>query len=214
MTEPVLLTFAELEFVLRSAAGDRPATVLDPVRRRLAFAPEVSTDIVAGAGVASLLARGLCRQDDSTVVPGDFIVAVAAALASRHTTTEAAGWLGDRPTVVHLFSGTAARLIVTPAAFGLFTVEATPPDRPLSEPLLRFVDLCTEGDGEAAVLVRSSTADDPDDDPAQTGVAVSRDADGRWHLSDTADSPDRGRVVTHEAVVDRFVELFGTAVGV
>src|SRR4051812_47254036 len=100
------LTFAELEYILRSAAEPSaqfaadPLDPLDSVRRRLHFQPGVSTDIVVAVGVASLLARGLCTLDGPRVVPGRLVRSAIGAFATLHTCTEAAGWMADRPVVV------------------------------------------------------------------------------------------------------------------
>ncbi|GGM44127.1 hypothetical protein ACFFX1_24285 [Dactylosporangium sucinum] len=194
------LTFAELEYVLRSI--DRAAE-LEPVRRRLHFQPGVSTDIVAAAGAASLLARGLCRLDGRRVVPGELVAGAATALATGDRGPEAAGWIGDRPVVVHLFTGDGARLAVYPGSYGLFGVELIDPAEPAWAPVLRFVDLCT---GET-VLIRA----------AGRGMAVARGADGVWFVSDEADHLDRpeaARRVSRETLVARIVELLAQPVGV
>ena len=208
------LTFAEFEFVLRSATGSGGQRVpeFDAVRRRLNFQPGVSTDIVVAAGVASLLARGLCSLDGPDVVPGEFVGAAVAALSTRHASTEAAGWIEDRPVVVHLFSGAAARLAVYPGSYGLFGVELIDPAEPVSAPVLRFVDLCTAAHDGGTVLVRSETGD-----AGEVGVAVARGAGGAWFLSDIRDHLDRPeatRRVTREALVARIVELLAHPVGV
>ncbi|MEV4512585.1 hypothetical protein AB0K00_26900 [Dactylosporangium sp. NPDC049525] len=205
MAEGTLFTFAELEFLLRSA-GAQPA---DAVRERLNLQSEASSDIVVASGMASLLARGLCTEVNGDVVPGDLVVAAIAALSTRHTVSEAAGWIDGRPVVVHLFSGTAARIAVYPGSFGLYRVEAVDPAEPLARPLVRFLDLCTAGDGEAAVLFRSTAGDGP-----EVGVAAARNAEGTWLLSDTADSPDVGRPSSRDAIAARLEELFGEKVGV
>ena len=152
MADTTLCTFAELEFLLRSAAGphgERTAG-MDAVRRRLGLQPEAATDIVTAAGVASLLARGLCTDEGGNVVPGPLVLGAVAALSTLHTMTEAAGSAGDRTLALHLFSGTAARLAAYPGPFGLYGVEALDAAEPLASPLARFVDHCTAGDGEAA----------------------------------------------------------------
>ncbi|GAA3451279.1 hypothetical protein [Dactylosporangium matsuzakiense] len=214
---PVALTFAELEFVLRSAA-ERGADV-DDVRRRLNFQPGVSTGIVVASGVASLLARDLCHLEEghlqeghlqeSRVVPGEFIQGAIAALTTRHTSTEAAGWLDERPVVVHLFSGVAGRLAVYPGAYGVFAVELIDAAEPLSAPVLRFLDLCTSGDGAATVLIRTQAgaAD-------ESGVAVARSAAGAWFMSDSLERPDPGRPLARAAVVARLLSLLAQPVGV
>src|SRR4051812_26999046 len=107
MADTTLCTFAELEFLLRSAAGPRGerADAMDAVRRRLALQPDAATDIVTAAGVASLLARGLCTDEGGSVVPGPLVLGAVAALSTLHTTTEAAGSAGERALSMHVFSG-------------------------------------------------------------------------------------------------------------
>jgi hypothetical protein len=201
---PVALTFAELEFVLKSAAGC--GADVDDVRRRLNFQPGVSTGIVVAAGIASLLARDLCHLDGSQVVPGDLARSAIDALATRHTSTEAAGWLDGRPVVVHLFSGTTGRLAVYPGSYGLFSVELIDAAEPLSAPVLRFLELCTTGDTAATVLVRTRAGD-----AEERGVAVARSAAGNWFMSklrpDSLERPDPGPPIGREAVVARLTDL-------
>jgi hypothetical protein len=204
---PVTLTFAELEFVLRSA-GERGVDV-DGVRRRLNFQPGVSTGIVVAAGIASLIARDLCRLDGTRVAPGEFVQCAIAALATRHTSTEAAGWMDERPVVVHLFSGVTGRLAVYPGSYGLFTVELIDPAEPLCAPVLRFLDLCTPTGGAATVLVRTQAGE-----AAEAGVAVARSAAGAWFLSDSLERPDPGRPLDRAAVVARLQNLLAQPVGV
>jgi hypothetical protein len=204
---PVTLTFAELEFVLRSAA-ERGVDVGD-MRRRLNFQPGVSTGIVVAAGVASLVARDLCRLEGSRVVPGEFVQGAIAAVATRHTSTEAAGWLDERPVVVHLFSGVTGRLAIYPGSYGLFSVELIDATEPLSGPVLRFLDLCTSGDRAATVLIRTQAgaAD-------ESGVAVARSAAGAWFMSDSLERPDPGRPLARATVVARLLALLAQPVGV
>jgi hypothetical protein len=204
---PVTLTFAELEFVLRSAA-ERGVDV-DDVRRRLNFQPGVSTGIVVAAGVASLVARDLCRLEESRIVPGEFVQCAIAALATRHTSTEAAGWLDERPVVVHLFSGVTGRLAVYPGAYGLFSVELIDAAEPLSAPVIRFLDLCTTGDGAATVLIRTQAGG-----ADESGIAVARSAAGAWFMSDSLERPDPGRPLARAAVVARLLSLLAQPVGV
>lgn len=213
MADTTLCTFAELEFLLRSAAGphgERTAG-MDAVRRRLGLQPEAATDIVTAAGVASLLARGLCTDEGGSVVPGTLVLGAVAALSTLHTTTEAAGSagaagsLGDRTLALHLFSGSAARLAAYPGPFGLYGVEVLEPSEPLASPLARFVDRCTAGDGEAAVVIRSSTGDQ------DLGLAIARAADGTWLLS--GGEPGVPPVPSsRDGVVAALVEHFGARV--
>src|SRR2546421_11704155 len=155
MADPLVLTFAEIEFVLRARPDQAEA-----VRRHLRINPEAASDIVAAAGVASLLARGLCTMSGTDVVPTAPIVGVTAGLSTIRTHTEAVGWIGERPVVMHLFSGASIRLAVFPAAYGQFSVELLNPAEALVAPLTRFLDSCSTGEGEAAVVVRSAVGTD------------------------------------------------------
>ncbi|WP_327009265.1 hypothetical protein OHA72_19720 [Dactylosporangium sp. NBC_01737] len=208
MADTTLCTFAELEFLLRSAAGphgERTAG-MDAVRRRLGLQPETATDVVTAAGVASLLARGLCTDEGGNVVPGTLVLGAVAALSTLHTTTEAAGSAGDRTLAMFLFSGTAGRLAAYPGPFGLYGVEALDAAEPLAAPLARFVDRCTAGDGEAAVVIRSGAGDGP-----ETGLAIARAADGTWLVSD-GQSATPGLPADRDDVVAALVERFGAPV--
>src|SRR2546421_11864992 len=91
MADPLVLTFAEIEFVLRARPDQAEA-----VRRHLRINPEAATDIVVAAGVAALLARGLCTMSGPEVVPTAPIVAVTAGFAAGAMHTQAVGWV-DRP---------------------------------------------------------------------------------------------------------------------
>ncbi|MEV4509208.1 hypothetical protein AB0K00_09660 [Dactylosporangium sp. NPDC049525] len=203
MAESTLITFAELEFLLRAAAGTNQASI-DAVRTRLDLQPEAASDIVTAAGVASLLTRGLCTERGGDVIPGDQVLGIVAALATWHTMSEAAGWIEGQPAVVHLFSGPTARLVVSPGKLGIYSVEVVDPAESLAAPLTRFLDLCTAGQGEAAAVFRSSKDNEP-----EVGLAAARNADGDWLLSDTVDSPDEGRPSSRDAVTARLVALYG-----
>ncbi|MDG6102622.1 hypothetical protein Daura_42135 [Dactylosporangium aurantiacum] len=206
MADTTLCTFAELEFLLRSAAGPggERAAAMDAVRRRLGLRPEAATDIVTAAGVASLLARGLCTDEGGNVVPGQFVLGAVAALSTLRTVTEAAGSAGDRTLQLHLFSGDTGRLAAYPGPFGLYGVDVLDPAEPLAAPLARFVDRCTAGPGEAAVAIRSA---DAGEDSAEVGLAIARAADGSWLLSD--DGPDAVTAGSRDDVVAALVERFG-----
>lgn len=212
MADTTLCTFAELEFLLRSAAGPHGerAAAMDAVRRRLGLQPEAATDIVTAAGVASLLARGLCTEEGGGVVPGPLVLGAVAALSTLHTTTEAAGSADARTLQLHLFSGSAGRLAAYPGPFGLYGVEVLDPAEPLVAPLARFVDRCTAGTGEAAVVIRSAETGEG----AEVGLAIARTADGSWLLS--GDGPDGiaagGRPSSRDDVVAALVERFGVPV--
>jgi hypothetical protein len=205
MPEPLVLTFAEIAFLLR-AEPDRAAGVRD----RLKLAPDAGSDSVAAAGVASLLARGLCQRDGSRVIPGERAVAVTAGLSLARTHTEVAAWATDRASLLHVFSGGPVPLAVVPAAFGQFGVETLDPASSLGATVLRFLDACFPT-GEAAIAVRSTTAGVTAGSAAGVTVeiAVARDAGGVWYSSDSADSPDRGRPSTRDGVRDRLAQLLG-----
>ena len=200
MVEQLILTFAEIEFVLRSRPDQAEA-----VRAQLRINPEASSDIVVAAGVASLLARGLCTMAGTEeVVPTDPIIAVTAALATSRTHTEAVGWVGEQTVLVHLYTGSSAGIAVYPVAFGQFSVELLNPAEPLVVPVTRFLDACGAGEGEAAVAIRSTTGDEP-----EVSIAIARDGEGTWYVSDSLESPDKGVPTTRDGVLQRLTDLLG-----
>ena len=195
MSEVLTLTFAEIEFFLRT----RPVQQ-DGLRERLRLADGGAA--VAAAGVASLVARGLCTVEGSEVRPTPQAMIVIQGLTEAHTMTEAVGWIEGRTIVMHLLTAAGIRLAIFPSAYGQFRTELLDPAEPLADPVVRFLDACTGGPG-TALLVRSGQG------PAEVSAAIARDADGQWFLSDTADSPDRGVPTTREAVVARLAALLG-----
>ncbi|GAA3285384.1 hypothetical protein Dvina_31095 [Dactylosporangium vinaceum] len=202
MSDAVVLTFAELAFLLRSGVA-----AADAVRLRLHLGPESATDVAAAAGVSSLLARGLCTQEGTEVRPGNLAVGVVAALSTVHTITDATTQIGGRPVVLHIFTGERARLIAAPGFMGQYSIEVRPAAEPLAGLLDDLVTRAAEAGGEVAVVLRST-------DPAgeeRVSLAAARDALGDWYLSDTERSPDRGRPVPRAEVARRIGQLFGDA---
>lgn len=199
-TNVLILTFAEIEFLLRSAPHPDPT-----VRERLHLGEQPDERIVA-AGVASLLARGLCVLENATVVPGRPIVAVIAGLSGPHSVVEVLGWRDDLPVVLHLLTGETVRLALFPAAYGQFTVEVLDPAEPVSAPVLRFLDACTPGGVPAAVAIRTANGGD------RLSIAVAVDETGQWHVSDTERNPDRGEPMARTAVTERIRELLDRGV--
>jgi hypothetical protein len=210
MAATTLLTFAELDFVLRCAEkSGATAAQVGAVRERLSLRLDEPSEPVTAAGIASLVARELCTLHGDDVVPGALVTAAVAALSTVHTMAEAAGWIDERPVVAHMFTGAVARLVLYPGSYRLFGAEAIDASEPLARPLERFVELCTAEPGETAVIIRCA----PVTGGAETGLAVARDADGRWRLSDTATNPDQSRPVSRAEVTEQLEALFGAAVG-
>ena len=104
MPAPLLLTFAELEFLLASCPPPTQA-----VRERLRLTPNGPDKGVVAAGFASLVIRGLCVADPADPENPDGItlqpelLAVAATLASGHTQTSVGGWYGEQTATTHFF---------------------------------------------------------------------------------------------------------------
>ena len=215
MTEPLTLTFAEIAFIL--AACPQQAA---EVRRDLRINAAQDSPVLARAGLASLLARGLCAPvltggegggasdgdggNDATpdVKPGPEITAVAAALSTSHTHTVATGWRGKRADVMHLYSSDALRLAFFPYLYGRFAVEALDAAEPLSGPLARFLDAHLLDGRETAFIAESTTAGQ------KVGLAVAVDAAGTWSVSDTGLNPDRAERSSRDRVLSRMAELF------
>ena len=229
MTDPLVLTFAELEFLL-SACPQRA----DAVRAHLRTAEPDQSLATARAGLASLLARGLCENTaeavitEESVTPGPEVKAVIAAFAAARRHLGAAGWRGDRPEVMYLYDGDAMRLALFPVPLGQYAVEFLSPEEPVSAPLMRFVDAFADfsrGGRASALVIKSRAVVDADleavedadvvadadasraGDVPETSMAVSIDAAGTWAFSDSQRSADRGLPVSREWVARRIAEL-------
>ena len=231
MTDPLVLTFAEIEFLL-SACPQRA----DAVRAQLRTVEADQGLAMARAGLASLLARGLCESATQSVVteesvtPRPEVTAVIAAFATARRHLAAAGWHGDRPEVMYLYDGDAMRLALFPVPFGRYAVEFLSPEEPVSAPLMRFVDAFaafSRGGQASALVIKARGVEDarPDADPdaaagtpaeaaeapaggvPQTSMAMSVDADDAWVFSDSQRSADRGLPVSREWVARRIAEL-------
>jgi hypothetical protein len=196
MADTLLVSFAEIEFLVR-AQPERAGSI----RRALGVRPEAGSDVVAAAGLAGLLARGLCTEADGVVMPATPLLALAAALLEDRGHVELVGWSGPRPVALHLFGGPAARVALSQGGYGLFSAELLRADEPLAATVMRVVDAFAEGGGEAAVAVRWSTQD------GELDVAIAREGSGDWYLSDTLLSPERGVPSTRDGVAERLEQL-------
>lgn len=198
MSNEMILTFAEIEFLLRSRQPKLDA------RRLLRIRHEAAGDVMAAAGLASLLARNLCSVTGGKVKAGKEIAVVATLLATADIEIDALGWVGDDMLLLHVFSCPGGSLSLRPAGPGVFAVDALDPGRPLSDGLVRMVNLCLTGDGESAVLLKMVTTTSE-----SVSVAIARGADGRWNLSDSTSDPQSSQQVTPEVARMRVAELFG-----
>jgi len=199
MDDALVLTYAELEFLLRS---QDPGPV--DVRAQLELGPAEELDAAARAGVASLLARGLCTlggESGTEVTPTPEVLAIVAGLTTATETTRALGWIDERLVLLHLLYGPMARLVLVPASYGQFTVMALDPELTVADQLSRFVDSCLTEAAESAVVIQSRTAD------ATVGMAIARDGDGAWFVSDSENDPDSATPSSRDDVMARIGEL-------
>lgn len=213
MTDSLTLTFAELEFILalrpqRSAA----------LRGNLRLEGDGSTPSLVRAGLASLLARGLCETVDGgagdggeggvrDALPdlrfGPEASALLRALADDDCVTSmAAVWCGERGGVVHVVDGGGARTALYPARFGLFGIEALDAAQPLSAALDRLLSR-NFADGERSALVATSAGGE-----RSVAIAIAVDDAGQWSVSDSLDTPDHAVPVSRERALERLAELF------
>jgi hypothetical protein len=198
VSDELVITFAEIEFLLRSREPK-----LD-VRKLLRIKPEAAGDVIAAAGLASLLARGMCVEADGKIKIDRQVAAIAAVLVVADIAVDALGWIGEDMVLLHVFSCPVGQFSFRPVGHGRFLVEALKPDQPLSTGLVKLMELCLAGDGESAVLLKMvTTTSEP------ISVAVARGVNGEWHLSDSASNAMSSREVTPEAARARVVEVFG-----
>lgn len=199
MDDALVLTYAEIEFLLRS---QDPGPV--DVRGQLDLGPAEELDAAARAGVSSLLARGLCTlggESGADVTPTPALLAIVAGLTTATETTRALGWIGDQPVLLHLLYGPLARLVLAPAPYGQFTVMALSPELTVADQLSRFVDSCLNEAMDSAVIIQSRTAH------ATVGIAVARDGEGGWFVSDSEGNSDSATPSTRDDVLARIGEL-------
>lgn len=196
MSELIVLTFAEIEFLLRS----RPPAI-ESTRELLNLPSGSNSDVVAAAGLAGLLATGRCHARDGEIVPTGETVAIVAGLSTADRLVRAVGWIGDQTIVAYFFSGPNHRIVLRQAQFGQYTVEAIGVDEPLSATLTEFVTSCLEADGPQAVLVQVTTS------TGSAGMAVAVDESGVLVMSDTVESSDRGVPTDAQRIAARLVEL-------
>lgn len=192
MSDHVVLTFAEIEFLLRA----REPVHVD-VRELLGLAAGAAADQNAAAGLASLLARGLCVRTDDRVVPSEDLIGVIGAFATATRATKSLGWQGGNPVMVNLFAGPAVGMVVQPIGHGQYSVAPVDPAHDLTDQLVGFVDACLTDTTESAVLVRSG----------DVRIAVAITAAGDWHISDSVSNPDRSRPSTRDGAMARLREL-------
>lgn len=195
----MMTTFAELAFLLRSTP-DAATLVLDAVRVRA----DVLSDVVAAAGLASLLARDLCRIEGDQVVSADLTAAVTGSLVRSASVVSVANWVGTSAVTAHVFSGLEARVALYPQSYGLFRAELLDPGEDLADVLERFLDEYVAGGPDSAVLFRSGPN-------ALVDLVAVVDGSGAWHLSDSVATPDRAVVSSRDAVAARVRELYGTS---
>lgn len=217
MPESLTLTFAELGFVLalrtpRSAA----------LRGDLSLQDERITPPVARAGLASLLARGLCQAEKSgESVPGqggegtasgvrfDGELAVLLRILADPdcVTTVAGAWRGEVGSVVHLVEGDGARMVLAPSRFGCFTAETLSAAEPLSTLLRAFLAGHLAEASTSALVVRAVRGE------RSVSLAIAVDGQGRWFVSDSVRDPVRSMPATPESAVARMTELMDGLTG-
>lgn len=149
----MLLTFAELQFLTSLASGEPEVELVHVLEE-----PAHDLDTAIAAGLASLVARGLCAEEIDSgqrVVAIDAgLVAILEAISSAAISLRVTTVAPDRTTFWLLLVG-ARRLAITPAWTGVYHVELVG-----SEMDLRH---------QTVSLVRSALADEP-----RAGVAIAR----------------------------------------
>jgi hypothetical protein len=196
--QALVLTFAELEFLLRVRTPE-----IATIREGLGLT--ASDDTVAAAGLASLLARGLCEPGGDRVTPGRELVAVVAGLASADRVTrvlclgEGAAELGAVATGPNIHIG------LTAAGFGQYVVQPIDSSVGAADQVKHVLEEALGSEG--AVLVQSRTAG------GQVSIAVAVDGEGAWYLSDSERDPNNSTPVGADEAFARVAELLSDSVG-
>lgn len=193
MSDHLVLTFAEIEFLLRVREPEHV-----DVRAELGLAGDGTN---AAAGLASLLARGLCSQDGERVVPSDDLVGVIGALTTAARAIKALGWRDGLPVLLNLFTGPVVGIVLQPTGLGQYAVATLDPGHGLDDQLVGFLDACLTDGNESAVLVRSG----------ETRIAIATTAAGEWYVSDSYADPGASRKSTRDGAVARVRELMAVS---
>jgi hypothetical protein len=200
MTEPLVLSFAEIAFLLRPYADQA-----ERVRRQLSIKDEAASPMVLNSGAASLVARDLCTLSPSgDIVPSAPVIVIAGALATADTFAEAVIFTGGVPAPVHFFGSRGVRVALVPRPFGLFAASQVDAGRPLAEPVLAGFEQHQTGQKVALAVKAESPA-------GVVTAALVREADGSWFMSDSRRSPDQSLPATRAEAVTRLTDLLGPA---
>ena len=198
MSDPLVLTYAEVGFLLAT----RPE-VTDRIRTQIHL-PADADERDVRSGVASLLARGLCRVDEPGVVPGDEVAAVIAALCTCTVRMSAVGWSGPKVSMWHVFGGPNACAALVPQQYGQFAVTLLDPVAPIETIAVRMLE-ATVGTPESGLVVRLTRGEQT------SGAAIAVDETGTWYVTDTATNPNRGVPVSRQEAVERLTIVVGPA---
>lgn len=199
MEQPLVLTFAEIEFLLRVRTPHMPT-----IREDLGLAPP--DDTTAAAGLASLLARGMCEPGGEGVVPSKELVVIMQGLATADRVTRVLGVTAGSTQLGAVLTGPDVHIGLTAAGFGQHVVQPIDLAVTAADQVRHVLDGVL-GD-ESAVLVQSRSA------RGQISIAVAVDEDGSWYLSDSEGDPGRSTPVSREEACERIAELLSDEVGV
>jgi hypothetical protein len=196
--QPLVLTFAEIEFLLRVRT---PA--IATIRADLGLAEP--DDTTAAAGLASLLARGLCERSAGGVVPSAELVLVATALATADRVTRLLDVTGEAVRLGAVLTGPNLHIGLTAAGAGQHVVQPVDTAVTAADQVRHLLDEVLGA--ESAVLVQSRTA------RGQVSIAIAVDAAGDWYLSDSEGDPGRSTPVSRDEACARVGELLPDVVG-
>ncbi|HEY0640862.1 MAG TPA: hypothetical protein VGD67_24795 [Pseudonocardiaceae bacterium] len=199
MPDPLVLTFAEIEFLLRARP---PVNVA--VRELLDLGPEEDADVAAKAGLSSLLARGLCTPRTDEVELATELRVLMAGLATATIGTRALGWHDGQKVLVHIFVGPTVNLALFASQHGRFTVRRLDSAVSMLDQLTRFVDTCLPHDSRNSVVIQSITKN------VRVGIAVAADEHGKWFVSDSESVPHKARPSSRARALARLGELLPT----
>lgn len=193
----LVLTFAEIEFLLRVRTPE-----IATIREDLGLAP--SDDRMAAAGLASLLARGMCERSGAGVTPSRELSAVVAGLATADRVTRVLGLAEGSTQLGAVLTGPNVHIGLAATGFGQHVVQPIDDAVTAADQVKHVLDGVLGS--ESAVLVQSRSAQ------GQVSIAVAIDAGGAWYLSDSEDDPDRGTPVSRDEAYARITELLSDVV--
>src|SRR5262245_40205629 len=159
---PIVLTFAELAVLLKDASA---------ARERLHLREWDADSPVVAAGVASLVVRGLVRENDSVFMPSDELTSIFDVVTTAVDWIEVGVARTEGGGGVQIFNAAAGRTQIRSQPFGTFVFTQMDPSIALEAAVAELVQTFLQMDEPGAVFVKTTPGAD---EAPEEGFAIRR----------------------------------------